>query len=178
MQPIRCAVLAPVRSPLETDRLPGRATRLARSLALVVPAALLAGAYIGEYGFGLYPCEMCWWQRYPLFAAVALAGIAFLAPPHRLWTGLAALALLVSAALGGFHAGVEYGWWQGITSCARVMPSAPGANPLEAIMNTPMIACDQPQWTLLGISLAGFNFLISGAAGLVALLLLRERHRP
>lgn len=166
-----------MRSPAASSTHLSPAARLARLLVLLVPALLLAGAYLGEYGFGLYPCEMCWWQRYPHFAALALAGAAYLFPPPRLWTGLAALCLLVSAGIGAFHAGVEYGWWQGITSCARIVPSAPGANPLEAIMNTPLVSCDQPQWTLLGISLAGYNFLISAAAGLAALVLLTRKER-
>lgn len=166
-----------MRSPAESSTRLSPAARLARLLVLLVPALLLAGAYLGEYGFGLYPCEMCWWQRYPHFAALALAGAAYLIPPPRLWIGLAAVSLLVSAAIGAFHAGVEYGWWQGITSCARIVPSAPGANPLEAIMNTPLVSCDQPQWTLLGISLAGYNFLISAAAGLAALVLLTRKER-
>lgn len=155
----------------------GPSARLARTLALAVPALLLAGAYVAQYGFGLYPCEMCWWQRWPHFAALALAGLAFVALPPRLWTALAAVAVLVSAAIGLFHAGVEYGWWQGITSCARIVPSDPGASPLEAIMNTPMISCDDPQWTLLGISLAGFNFLVGAAGGIAVLALLARRDR-
>ncbi len=151
--------------------------KAARWIVLVVPAALLLGAYVSEYGFGLYPCEMCWWQRYPHFAAVALAGLAFAVRPARLWIALAALAILASAAIGGFHAGVEYRWWPGITNCARIVPSAPGANPLEAIMNTPMISCDEAQWRLFGISLAGYNFLISLAGGLAALVLLARGRR-
>lgn len=164
-----------MRSPARSSTFAGPSLRLARIVALVVPAALLAGAYVAEYGFGLYPCEMCWWQRYPHFAALGLAGLAFVAPPARLWTALAALAILVSAAIGLFHAGVEYGWWDGITSCARIVPSAPGASPLEAIMNTPMISCDDPQWTFLGISLAGLNFLISAVGGIATLALFARR---
>lgn len=163
-----------MRSPERSSAVLGPSARLARALALAVPAALLGGAYVAQYGFGLYPCEMCWWQRYPHFAALALALLAFIAPPPRLWTALAAVAILASAAIGLFHAGVEYGWWQGITSCARIEPSDPGTSPLEAIMNTPMISCDDPQWTLLGISLAGFNFLI-GATGALAILALLAR---
>ena len=51
--------------------------RAARLLAFAVPAALLGGAYLGQYAFGLYPCEMCWWQRYAHFAALALAAAHF-----------------------------------------------------------------------------------------------------
>lgn len=163
-----------MRSPEKTSAALDPSARAARLLALLVPAALLGGAYLAEYGFGLYPCEMCWWQRYPHFAALALAGLAFLIRPARLWTGLAGVAILVSAAIGAFHAGVEYKWWQGVTSCARIVPSDPGSSPLEAIMNTPMISCDEPQWTLFGISLAGFNFLISLLGGTTVLALLRR----
>ncbi|WP_341712032.1 disulfide bond formation protein B [Erythrobacter sp.] len=148
--------------------------RTARALALAVPALLLAGAYVSQYGFGLYPCEMCWWQRYPHFAAVGLATLGFVVAPQRFWVALAALAILVSGAIGFFHAGVEYDWWPGITSCAAVFAEGSG-NALEDIMNTPLIRCDEPAWTLFGISLAGFNFLISTAAGFAILALLRKR---
>lgn len=166
-----------MRSPARSSALLDPSAWMARALALAVPAALLGGAYVAEYGFGLYPCEMCWWQRYPHFVALVFAGLAFVAAPARLWTALAALAILISAAIGLFHAGVEYKWWQGITSCARIVPSEPGGSPLEAIMNTPMISCDEPQWTLLGISLAGFNFLIGAAGGVAILALLARRNR-
>ena len=143
----------------------------AHALVLGVPAALLAGAYISEYGFGLVPCEMCWWQRYAHFAALALALIAFFTPPRRLWVALAAIALLASGLIGAFHAGVEYHWWEGFTTCSS-NSVADAADPLEAIMSAPLIRCDVAQWTLWGISLAGFNFLISTAAALLAFVLL------
>ncbi len=147
--------------------------RMARVLALAIPALLLGGAYVSQYGFGLYPCEMCWWQRWPHFAAVALALLAYVAPPQRLWTAIAAVAILASGAIGLFHAGVEYGWWPGITSCAVVVGGGSG-NALDDIMNTPLVRCDAPAWTLLGISLAGYNFLISTAGGLAVLGLLAK----
>lgn len=145
----------------------------ARGLALLVPAFLLAGAYIGQYGFGLYPCEMCWWQRYPHFAAIALALVAFIVARPRFWIALAALAILASGLIGGYHAGVEYGWWEGVTACSGLASS--GGDPLDAIMNAPLIQCDQVQWSLFGISLAGWNFLISTAAALaIGRLLLKD----
>ncbi len=145
--------------------------RLARALALIVPAALLAGAYVSEYVFGLFPCEMCWWQRYPHFLAVAFAGLAFVAPAPRLLVALAAAAIAVSGLIGGFHAGVEYGWWQGLTACSTTF-GAEGGDPLEAIMNAPLVRCDVAPWTLAGVSLAGWNFLFSISAALVIALLL------
>jgi disulfide bond formation protein DsbB len=150
--------------------------RQAQWLALGVPALLLAGAYLSQYGFGLYPCEMCWWQRYPHFAAVALALVAFVARPKPLWTALAGLAILASGLIGVHHAGVEYGWWQGVTGCTNPIDNS-GGDALAAIMNAPLIRCDAPQWTLAGISLAGFNALISvvSAMAIWALLVRAKR---
>lgn len=146
---------------------PGQGVRVsgaARWLALLTPLALLGGAYIAQYGFGLYPCEMCWWQRYPHFVALAFAVLAFLMPSSRALVWLAALAIAISAGIGGFHAGIEYGWWQGFTACtSNVLPEG---DPLQAILNAPITRCDVAPWSLFGISLAGWNFLISGAAAL------------
>ncbi len=149
----------------------------ANRLALAIPAALLAGAYIGQYAFGLYPCEMCWWQRYPHFAAIAFALIGFAAPPRKLWIALAAVAILVSGLIGGFHAGVEYRWWEGLTACSNTLSAGAGGDPLNAILNAPLVRCDEVQWSLLGISLAGWNFLISciGAVAILAQLGRAER---
>jgi disulfide bond formation protein DsbB len=161
-------MLAPPRVAV-ADRL-----QTARLVALGVPLALLGGALVSEYVGKLYPCEMCWWQRYPHGVAVLLAIGALLsplsAPRTRLLTMLAALAIAVSGAIGVFHAGVEYGWWEGLTTC-----TAGGATSLEEIMNVPLIRCDQVQWTLAGISLAGFNALFSlGGAVLVVMLARRK----
>ncbi|GGD59770.1 disulfide bond formation protein B [Croceicoccus mobilis] len=150
---------------------------LARALALLVPAALLAGAYFSQYVGGLYPCEMCWWQRYAHFAALVPAVLAFLAPGAlRLWlVRLAGAAILVAALIGGFHAGVEYGWWEGITTCATTVQA--GGDPLEAVLNAPVIRCDVTPWSLFGISLAGYNFLISGVAAIAVLVLSARKSR-
>ena len=149
---------------------------LARFLALVVPLLLLGGAYASQYMGGLYPCEMCWWQRYPHMAAIPLALIAYMVKGRPcvsvLFAGLAGLAIGISGAIGLFHAGVEYGWWQGLTACST---STAGGNPadiLNQIMATPITRCDVAPWTLLGISLAGFNGLLSGASALAILALL------
>jgi len=147
----------------------------ARFLALIVPLALLGGALGSQYLGGLYPCEMCHWQRWPHYAAVPLAIIAIFArntSAGRPMLLLAALAIAVSGAIGVFHAGVEYGWWEGLTNCATSTPA--GGDFLADIMATPIVACDQPQWTLIGISLAGFNAILSlGSAMVIAWLTLR-----
>jgi len=145
----------------------------ARIIALAAPAALLAGAYISEYGFGLWPCEMCWWQRYAHFAALVPAALAFVVPMGllRIWfVRLAGLAILVSAGIGAFHAGVEYDWWEGLTSCSSALQAKEGQSALDAIMAAPTVRCDDVQFSFLGISMAGWNFVISGLAGLLVLV--------
>lgn len=145
----------------------------ARLLALVVPSALMIGALGSQYIGGLYPCEMCYWQRWPHDVAIVLALFAFgtrVSKAAHILVALAALAIMVSGAIGVFHAGVEYGWWPGITTCST---TAAGAS-LEDIMRAPVVRCDVPQWTLLGISLAGYNAIISFVAGFAILGLLRR----
>ena len=139
----------------------------ARALALAIPAALLGGAYISEYGFGLFPCEMCWWQRWPHFAALAFAIISFIAVPQRVWVALAGLAIITSGLIGGFHAGVEYAWWEGITGCSTLASDVD----VMDISAAPLIRCDVAPWDLFGVSLAGWNFLISCAGGAAVLAL-------
>jgi disulfide bond formation protein DsbB len=151
----------------------------ARALALLIPLALMAGALAFQYLGHLYPCEMCWWQRYPHIAAIILAGLAFVAPgigAKRALVLLAALAIIVSGAIGAFHAGVEYHWWEGITACSSTMTGSGGtpAEQLARIMNAPIVRCDVAQWTLYGISLAGFNALLSLGGGAAILWLMRR----
>ena len=150
-------------------------------LALLLPAALLAGAWGSQLIGGLIPCEMCHWQRWPHYAAVAFAAAGFVAN-GGVRTGLivlAALALAVSGAIGVAHAGVEYGWWQGFTACTAPVPitGATAAERLDALLRAPVVRCDAPQWTLAGVSLAGYNALFS-LGGAVAILALMRKARP
>lgn len=144
----------------------------ANLLALAVPLALLGGAYGFQYLGGLVPCEMCWWQRYAHFAALALALVALVLPVRKLFVALSGLALAAAAAIGGYHAGVEYGWWKGLTECTTTVSFSNGGDPLTAIMAAPVIRCDVVQWKLLGISMAGYDFLLSGVAAVVIFALL------
>jgi disulfide bond formation protein DsbB len=149
-------------------------------LALLLPAALLAGAYGSQYVGGLYPCEMCWWQRYPHFAAVGIAAVAFAvgnAEYRSALVALAALAIATSGAIAGFHAGVEYGWWEGLTACTSTI-SGTGNDLLKSIMNAPLIRCDVAPWTLFGISLAGYNFLLSLGGAVAILVSIWKSPRP
>jgi disulfide bond formation protein DsbB len=154
----------------------------ARILALLAPALLLGGALGSQYLGGLHPCEMCYWQRWPHEAAIALAILAFGLSGQPVWSralvDLAALAIAVSGAIGVFHAGVEYGWWEGLTTCSRGPTAASGEDLLKAILAAPVVRCDQPQWTLFGVSLAGFNALFSFAAAIAIWTLSHRARRP
>ena len=142
-----------------------KAGRTALFSAIAIPALLWGGAaLVAQRWFGLFPCEMCMWQRWPHMAALALGLIALLLrnqPVSRLLVALAALAIAVSGAIGLFHAGVEYQWWQGFTQC---------------IMSAPLVRCDVAPWTLAGISLAGFNAIFSVAGAVwIAVLLMKNK---
>lgn len=154
---------------------------LARLLALATPVLLLGGAYASQYIGGLHPCEMCWWQRYPHMAAIPLALLAFAAKGNArtsaLFTTLAAIAIGISGGIGLFHAGVEYGWWPGLTTCSTTPTGGSTADILTQIMATPITRCDVAPWSLFGISLAGYNGLLSVGAALAILGLLAGKGR-
>jgi disulfide bond formation protein DsbB len=154
---------------------------VARLIALLLPAALLAGAYGSQYIGGLVPCEMCWWQRYAHFAALPFAALAFTGPANssraRGLTVLAALAIAGSGLIGIYHAGVELKIFEGLTTCSSTSSGASADELLKSIMNAPLVRCDQVQWSFLGISMAGWNAIVSlGGAALILFLGLRA-HR-
>ena len=145
--------------------------KLARLVALLTPCAALGGALAFQYLGGLYPCEMCLWQRYAHAGALALALVAMALPAARWPLGLSALALALAALIGGYHAGVEYGWWMGLTGCTSTVKFT-GGDPVAAVLAAPLVRCDVVQWQMFGVSLAGFDFLLSGAAAVAILALL------
>lgn len=148
----------------------------ARWIALLVPLALMAGALGSQYFGRLVPCELCMYQRYPHYAAIVAAALAVLlrrTPLTLPLTMLAGLLILTSGGIGAYHAGVEYKWWPGPQHCTGAI--APGADFLKRLLAAPVVRCDEPQWTLFGISLAGFNFLISTLGGLTVLALCLKR---
>ena len=146
----------------------------AKALALAVPAALLAGAYAFQYVGHLFPCEMCWWQRYAHFTALAFALLAYvlrtLPDRGRSMVWLAALAILAAGLIGFYHAGVEMKVFPGVTTCSKVA-SGSADEILRQVMAAPLVRCDQVQWSLFGVSMAGWNFLISTVSALLILWL-------
>jgi disulfide bond formation protein DsbB len=153
---------------------------LARLIALLLPVALLSGALGSQYIGGLHPCEICLWQRWPHAVAIVLALLAFTAPAQstrsRMLTLLAALAIAVSGAIGVYHAGVEAKIFEGFTQCTATGKGLSQAELLKEISHAPLVRCDEVQFRFLGISMAGWNAILSlGGAALIVILTLRSR---
>ena len=151
-----------------------------RLIAFLLPLSLLAGAFGSQYFGGLYPCEMCWWQRYAHFTALIFAVPAFFFPAQarasRTLVLLAAMAIAVSGAIGVYHAGVEAKIFEGFTQCTALSKSNSTAELLQQITHAPLVRCDEVQFRFLGITLAGWNAILSlGGAVLIVLLTLRGR---
>jgi disulfide bond formation protein DsbB len=139
-------------------------------------AALLLGALGFQYLGGLQPCVLCVYQRYPHAAVLVLGALALghaLAGKHKAvpwFTMLAAVAMLVGAAIAAFHVGVEQGWWKGLEACsAGSKPPGTLEGAFEALKKGPVANCGDIVWELFGISMAGYNFLISLVVGLFGL---------
>lgn len=152
------------------------------ALILAASVAVLAGAFLFQYAGGLAPCVLCIYQRYPYGVAIALSALALILANGRT-RGAALLAcaaaFLVGAGFAVFHIGVEQHWWQGTAACTG--GDAGPAGSLEAlraqIMAAPVVRCDQIAWSLFGISMAGYNALISSALALVSLVAARRALR-
>lgn len=141
--------------------------------------ALLGGALGSQYLGGLHPCEMCYWQRWPHGAAIVFAAFAFTAPASsarsRNLTLLAALAIAISGVIGAYHAGVEAKIFEGFTTCTALSSGGSAADLLKQITQAPLVRCDQVQWSLLGISMAGWNAILSlGGAAAILFLTMRR----
>jgi len=160
----------------ETTALPSSRAKNAATPALTaalaiaaIAAATLAGAWFFQLVLQILPCPLCLEQRYAYYVAVPFAGLIALAaardaPRGVLVAGLAILALAVSsnAVLGSYHAGVEWGFWKGPTECTGpVVNLGSAGNLLERLDTVKVVRCDEVQWRFLGLSLAGYNVLIS-----------------
>ncbi len=149
---------------------------IARLIALLLPIALLGGALGSQYFGGLHPCEMCYWQRWPHATAIGLILVAFTAPVQstqsRMFILLAAVAIAISGAIGVYHAGVEAGIFAGFTQCTAIGKGLSTADLLKQISHAPLVRCNDVQFRFLGISMAGWNAILSlgGAAAIVTLL--------
>ena len=162
-----------------------RALNLARTQPVVASAATIAvvgiltilGAYYFQYVLGYRPCPLCLEQRLAYYVTIPLAAMILLrlsvGPSHKVIT-LALLsiaaAMLWNAGLGVYHSGVEWQWWPGPQDCSGAAPDfSTGGSLIDQINRTRVVRCDEAAWRFLGLSLAGYNVLISLALALVAL---------
>ncbi len=143
----------------------------------IAGGATILGAWIFQYGLGLAPCPLCLEQRIPYYIAIPLAVVVVFGalrsvPRGPLLAGLivVALILLWGAGLGAYHAGIEWKWWAGPQDCSGPVTSlGTGGNLLQRIETTHVVRCDEAAWRFLGLSLAGYNVLISLALAAIAL---------
>jgi disulfide bond formation protein DsbB len=148
------------------------------ALTIAIVAALtLAGAWFFQLVLDIRPCPLCLEQRYGWYLALPLGALlAFAAArgaPRPLLVaglGLLALAALANAWLAGYHAGVEWGFWPGPTECSGpVLDLGRAGSLFDNLDRVKVIRCDEVQWRFLGLSLAGYNVLLSLAAAALAL---------
>ena len=138
-------------------------------LALVLALLAIGGAWYSQLVLGLQPCELCLLQRWPYYVGVPVALIAVLvaksAPQGRLiaWLlWLVALIFLISAGLGVYHAGVEWGFWPGPSACTgQYAPAASTDDFLKSLQAGPSVRCDAAAIRIVGVSLAGWNAIVS-----------------
>jgi disulfide bond formation protein DsbB len=150
-----------------------RNPRLAAALVLAASVVILGSVFASQYLGGLAPCKLCIWQRWPYGAAILLAAAALPAAvpagARRLLLALAGVAFMVTAGIGFYHAGVEYKVFTGPSACS----GSASATTLEALraqlMAAPIVRCDEVPWSLFGISMAGYNFLVASALAAYAL---------
>lgn len=146
---------------------------------LVAAVAVIGAALFSQYWGGLQPCELCLLERWPYYIAIAVALLA-LALPAPAWTRLALLLLaiifLVSSGLGFYHVGVEQHWFRGPTACTNSGSAPQTLEQLRQMLaRTQVVMCDQVQWSLWRVSLAGWNFVVSVLIAIFAIFAWKRR---
>ena len=131
------------------------------SLTSFASLAIIIGAYYFEYIGGFSPCKLCFWQRYPHFLNILILPIFYLFQMRSLIL-IGMVSMLISTVLAFYHVGVEQKYWLGPNSCTN--SSIEGLTTdqlLDQIMNAPLVRCDEIAWEFIGVSMAGWNVLIS-----------------
>ena len=123
--------------------------------------AVILGAYAFEFIGGFLPCKLCYWQRYPHFLVIIIFSLLYLVQIRSLiFVGM--MSMLVSTILAFYHVGVEQKYWPGPNSCTNSSIEGLTTDQLiDQIMSAPLVRCDEITWELIGVSMAGWNALIS-----------------
>ena len=153
--------------------IPPISQRLGLIIAGGISATLLVGAFLFQYVGGLAPCNLCIWQRWPHLAVIVIAFFGLRGVMPRGMLLLTFIAGTISVGLGGYHAGIEYGLWAGPAGCTATLVLDGDIKALtQQLLVTPLVRCDEVPWSLFGLSMAGWNALISldiVAAALIAM---------
>ncbi|MBD21220.1 MAG: disulfide bond formation protein B [Rhodospirillaceae bacterium] len=139
-------------------------------IAAMASASLLISALILEYSAGLISCTLCNAQRWPhaiVLGLCLIASLPILPTIRRVLLGIISLAFATTALIGVYHASIEYGWISGPTGCSGNITGNSVEELRRQLLAQPFARCDQVAWSLFGISLAGYNFLISGVLSLI-----------
>ena len=151
-------------------------------LVLAASVAVLGGVLVSQYWGGLAPCELCVLQRWPWVVSIVISAIG-IRVSSRLglsWVALTLAAVFaVSTALAFYHVGVERHWFAGPSACTAAATAADTVEELKAhILGQMPVRCDEPAWSLWGISLAGWNLLASVVMGGSCLAAFSRLRRP
>ncbi len=143
---------------------------------------LMGMALFFEHVMGLYPCKMCIWQRIPHIIVIGLGVLIFLPlrPFYYRWLlALMGAVLMVGAGIAFWHSGVELKLLAGPASCsAGIALEGNPAALLDQILAAPMVRCDEVPWSLFGLSMANWNFIITAAMAITAMFCVYNNHRP
>jgi len=158
------------------DRLRGEPAAAAALAIFIFSAATLLGAWYFQYILDMPPCPLCLEQRVPYYVVIPLSLLTAIAAPMRMPQKLVAVgflvavvAMLCSVALASYHAGVEWRWWPGPTDCSGSLTDFRANGPLlDQLQSAHVVRCDEAAWRFLGLSLAGYNALISLALAAIA----------
>jgi disulfide bond formation protein DsbB len=152
--------------PASSDRLAGQLL-LVSAIVFSIALATIVTAYVFE-SFGYAPCPLCLQERYAYYFAVPATLVAFFAARAESFTltrillVLVAVAFLVNAVVGVYHAGVEWKWWAGPTSCSGGTAVEWGAGGVASSIEHPqVVSCSEARWRFLWLSFAGWNAVVS-----------------
>jgi disulfide bond formation protein DsbB len=163
---------------------PLEAHRFIAGVILVVAGATILAALFTQYVLGMQPCLLCLYQRWPYYAALPIAALVVaIAPGSRVTrAGLALLGLIftVSAVLAAYHAGVEWGFFLGPTGCGGTPapPAADMADFMRQLETVRVVSCTEPAFVFLGLSMAGWNAVVSALLALLAFASATTPARP
>ena len=162
-------------NPVIPTFIPAISQRLGLLIAGGISTSLLGGALLFQYVGGLAPCNLCTWQRWPHLAVIVFAviGLRGVMPRCMLW--LVLIAGVTSVGLGVYHVGIEHGFWAGPVGCtANLSFDGDIKTVTQQLLITPLVRCDEVPWSLFGLSMAGWNALISLDIIAAALISLRR----